>query len=59
MGLGVYPTRRQHDFANRLMMAGADSNSLMKLGGWESEKMVFRYASVSNEHTRDTLEKLK
>jgi hypothetical protein len=41
------------------MMAGADLNSLMKLGGWESEKMVFRYASVSNEHTRDTLEKLK
>lgn len=49
----------RHHFASRLMMAGADLNSLMKLGGWESEKMVFRYASVSNEHTRDTLEKLK
>ena len=48
----------RHHWASRLMMSGADLKSLMKLGGWESEKMVFRYASVSNEHTRDTLEKL-
>ena len=49
----------RHHFASHLMESGADLKSLMKLGGWQSESMVFRYADVSNSHIRNTMEKRK
>jgi len=49
----------RHHWASRLVMAGASMPTLMKLGGWSSEKMVLRYASVSDEHIADTLMRLK
>ena len=49
----------RHHWASQLVMKGASIPSLMELGGWASERMVLRYASVSDEHIRDTLEKLK
>ncbi len=44
----------RHHWASTLMMNGANLKALMKLGGWSSERMVMRYADVSNEHTADT-----
>lgn len=49
----------RHHWASRLTMAGASMPALMKLGGWESERMVLRYASVSDQHITDTLMRLK
>ena len=49
----------RHHWASRLVMAGASMPVLMKLGGWSSERMVLRYASVSDEHIADTLMRLK
>jgi len=49
----------RHHWASRLVMAGASMPTLMKLGGWSSERMVLRYASVSDEHIADTLRRLK
>ena len=49
----------RHHWASRLMMAGGNIKSLQKLGGWESITMVERYADVSDEHTADTLTRVK
>lgn len=49
----------RHHWASRLVMAGASMPVLMKLGGWSSERMVLRYASVSDQHISDTLRRLK
>jgi integrase len=49
----------RHHWASQLVMKGASIPSLMKLGGWASERMVLRYASVSDEHIRDTLMRLE
>lgn len=48
----------RHHWASRLTMVGASLPALMKLGGWSSERMVLRYASVSDEHITDTLMRL-
>ena len=45
----------RHHWASRLVMNVADLPRLMKLGGWRSEKMVLRYAAVSDRHITDTL----
>lgn len=44
----------RHHWASRLTMKGASIPALMKLGGWEDERMVLRYASVSDQHIIDT-----
>ena len=49
----------RHHWASRLTMEGASIPALMKLGGWSSERMVLRYASVSDQHITDTLMRLK
>jgi integrase len=49
----------RHHWASRLTMAGASMPALMKLGGWSSERMVLRYASVSDQHITDTLMRLR
>lgn len=48
----------RHHWASRLIMVGASIPTLMALGGWSSERMVMRYAAVSDEHNRDTLNRL-
>lgn len=48
----------RHHWASRLVMVGANVKTLMALGGWSSERMVMRYAAVSDEHNRDTLNRL-
>jgi integrase len=40
----------RHDWAARMVMAGVDLNSLMKLRGWEDLRMVQRYVAVTGEH---------
>jgi integrase len=45
----------RHHWASRLTMKGATMPALMKLGGWSSERMVLRYASVSEQHIIDTI----
>lgn len=49
----------RHHWASQMVMNGASMPVLMQLGGWQSERMVLRYASVSDEHIRDTLMRLK
>ena len=49
----------RHHWASQLVMKGASIPTLMKLGGWSSERMVLRYASVSDQHIRDTLMRLE
>ena len=48
----------RHHWASRLVMLGASIPTLMALGGWKSERLVMRYAAVSDEHNRDTLFRL-
>jgi integrase len=48
----------RHDWAARMVMAGVDLYTLMRLGGWSSLKMVERYASVSAEHMREAMSRL-
>jgi integrase len=48
----------RHDWAARMVMAGVDLYSLMRLGGWSSLRMVQRYSSVSAEHLRDAARKI-
>lgn len=48
----------RHHWASRLVMVGASIPTLMALGGWSSERMVMRYAAVSDQHNRDTINKL-
>ena len=42
-----------------MMMNGSNIKTLMKLGGWATERMVMKYADVADEHMKDTLNKLK
>ena len=48
----------RHHWASRLAMLGTNSATLMELGGWETPDMVHRYASLSNEHKKNTINKL-
>jgi integrase len=48
----------RHHWASHCVMSGIDLETIRRLGGWESLRMVERYASVSNEHMRAELSKL-
>ena len=48
----------RHTFASRLAMAGADLRTIQKLGGWQSLKMVERYAHLSPSHKSEAVERL-
>jgi integrase len=48
----------RHDWAARMVMAGVDLYTLMRLGGWSSLRMVERYASVTGEHMADAVRRL-
>jgi len=49
----------RHDWAARMVMAGVDLFTLMKIGGWSSLAMVERYAGVSATHLRDAIRKIE
>lgn len=48
----------RHDWAARMVMAGVDLFTLMRLGGWSSLKMVEKYGAVSADHLREAIRKI-
>ena len=48
----------RHDWAARMVMAGTDLYTLMRLGGWRSLRMVERYASVTGDHMREAVRRI-
>jgi integrase len=48
----------RHDWAARMVMAGVDLYTLMRIGGWSSLAMVERYAAVSADHLRDAMRRM-
>ena len=48
----------RHDWAGRMVMAGVDLLTVQKLGGWKSIKMVERYATFSNRHEIQAINKI-
>jgi site-specific recombinase XerD len=44
---GLHPHELRHAWRHHLDMAGADRETLMALGGWESDRMLRRYASTT------------
>lgn len=48
----------RHDWCGRMVMAGVDLLTIQELGGWKSLDMVKRYASLSNKHKKDAINKI-
>ena len=48
----------RHAFASSLVMAGVDLLTVQELGGWKSLDMVKRYATFSNKHKIDAINKI-
>lgn len=48
----------RHAFASSLVMAGVDLLTVQELGGWKSLDMVKRYATFSNKHKIDSINKI-
>jgi integrase len=48
----------RHHWASHLVMAGVDLRTLMQLGGWNSLRMVERYAQVSTQHMAEAIAKV-
>jgi integrase len=48
----------RHDWASRMVMAGVDLITVQKIGGWKSLEMVRRYATFSNKHESDSINKI-
>jgi integrase len=48
----------RHHFASHCMMAGVDVESLRRMGGWANYRMIQRYAAVSSDHMRDSINKI-
>lgn len=55
---GFRPHDWRHDWAARMVMAGVDLYTLMRIGGWQSLAMVERYAAVSAEHLRAAIRRI-
>ena len=49
----------RHHWASWMIMGGADTQTLMRLGGWASPRMVQRYAALSGEHMADAIGRLR
>jgi site-specific recombinase XerD len=54
--LGAIPHLR-HEWASCYVEAGGDLVSLMEVGGWSQLSLVQRYAKMSHDRIRITLEK--
>lgn len=48
----------RHDWASRMVMAGVDLLTIQKIGGWKSLDMVKRYATLSQKHESDAINKI-
>ncbi|WP_257538991.1 site-specific integrase [Sphingobium sp. CFD-1] len=48
----------RHHWASHCVMAGIDLITIMHMGGWKSLRMVQRYASVGNDHMRESINRL-
>lgn len=48
----------RHDWSGRMVMSGVDLITVKELGGWKSLDMVKRYASLSNKHKMDAINKI-
>jgi integrase len=48
----------RHDWCARMVMSGVDLLTLQKIGGWKSLEMVRRYATFSNKHESDSINKI-
>lgn len=48
----------RHDWASRMVMAGVDLLTVQKLGGWKSLDMVKRYATLSQKHEIEAINKI-
>jgi integrase len=48
----------RHDWATRMVWAGTDLPTLMRIGGWASVRMVTRYAATSDERMAAAIRRL-
>jgi integrase len=48
----------RHHFASRMVMAGVDLETIKRMGGWKSLRMLERYAAVSTEHMAEAVRRL-
>lgn len=48
----------RHTGATRALQAGASVRTVMRLGGWRTEKMVMRYTHASDSDVRDAAESI-
>lgn len=48
----------RHDWAGRMVMAGNDLLTVQKLGGWKNISMVERYATFTNKHASNAINKI-
>lgn len=58
LGIRFTPHMARHSFATWAVNAGADTQALMELGGWQSLKSIQRYAKVSQERIRQVLDRV-
>jgi len=56
--VGFSPHAWRHHWASWMVMTGCDLITLMRLGGWQSPKMVQRYAAVSADHMAESIARL-
>ncbi len=54
----VTPHTPRQTFASRLGMQGAGDRTLPVLGRWKEPKMIRRYVQLSEQHLRETVERL-
>lgn len=48
----------RHHFASQAVMKGVDIETIKRLGGWKSLRMLERYAAVSTDHMDAAMERL-
>ena len=53
-----HPRHRRHTWASWHVQSGTPLFALQELGGWETEKMVRRYAHLAAEHLAMYAEKM-
>ena len=56
VGFRVHDWR--HDWATRMVWAGTDLPTLMRIGGWSSLRMVQRYATTSADRMAEAIRRL-